>query len=235
MRKPPRRTRERILETALALFNRAGEPHVTTADIADEMNISPGNLYYHFRNKDEIIGLLFAALEASVAPLLAGPSSRAADVEDLWLFMHLLFERVWEYRFFYRDLDEITSRNPKLAARFADILLREQSAVLELCNGLRNAGALDASDADIAALAVNVVMIATYWMSYQRLSRAVARNAEDDPAGMHFERAVSQVLALLAPYLHGMHRALVETLRARYLGDADAATAPTAHRGAGRE
>ena len=235
MRKTPRRTRERILETALALFNRAGEPHVTTADIADEMNISPGNLYYHFRNKDEIIGLLFAALEASVAPLLAGPSSRAADVEDLWLFMHLLFERVWEYRFFYRDLDEITSRNPKLAARFADILRREQSAVIELCNGLRNAGALDASDADIAALAVNVVMIATYWMSYQRLSRAVARNAEGDPAGMHFERAVSQVLALLAPYLHGMHRALVETLRTRYLGDADAATAPTAHRGAGRE
>jgi len=104
-RKPPRRTRERILETALALFNRDGEPHVTTADIADELNISPGNLYYHFRNKDEIIGLLFGELDASLAPLLAGPSSRDADVEDFWLFMHLLFERVWEYRFFFRDLD----------------------------------------------------------------------------------------------------------------------------------
>jgi AcrR family transcriptional regulator len=220
-RKPPRRTRERILETALALFNHVGEPHVTTADIADEMNISPGNLYYHFRNKDEIIGLLFAALDTSIAPLLAGPSSRAADVEDLWLFMHLLFERVWEYRFFYRDLDEITSRSPKLAARFADMLRREQSAVIELCSGLRNAGALHATDAEIDALAVNVVMIATYWMSFQRLSRVVASGAEDDPAGMHFERAISQVLALLAPYLHGMHRALVESLGARYLGDVD--------------
>ncbi len=91
--------------------------------------------------------------------------------------------------------------------------------MIELCGGLRNAGALRASDAEIRALGVNVVMITTYWMSFQRLSRAVASGAEDDPAGMHFEHAVSQVLALLAPYLHGPHRALVERLGARYLDD----------------
>ncbi len=113
MRKPPRRTRERILETSLALMNREGEPHVTTADIADEMNISPGNLYYHFRNKDDIIGELYDAYERTVAPLLATPP--AAEVEDLWFLLHLLFERMHEYRFLYRDLDEITSRNRKLA------------------------------------------------------------------------------------------------------------------------
>jgi len=214
-RKPPRRTRERILETALVLFNRLGEPHVTTADIADELNISPGNLYYHFRNKDEIIGLLFSELDASLAPLFAGPSSRDADVEDLWLFMHLLFERVFEYRFFFRDLDEITSRDRKLAGRVADLLRREQHAVIELCNGLRTAGALAATDAEIDALAVNVAMIATYWMSFRRLSCGVGQS-EDDAAGMQFERAISQVLAMLAPYLHGEHRALVEHLGARY-------------------
>jgi AcrR family transcriptional regulator len=221
-RKPPRRTRERILETALALFNRAGEPHVTTADIADEMNISPGNLYYHFRNKDEIIGLLFGRLDASLSPLFAGPSSRDADVEDLWLFMHLMFERVWEYRFFFRDLDEITSRDRKLATRVADLLQREQNAVIELCSGLRNVGALRAADAEIAALAVNVVMIATYWMSFQRLSRTAAATADGDPAAMQFERAIAHVLALLAPYLLGDHRALVEHLGARYVGTAGA-------------
>src|SRR6185503_9337318 len=123
-RKPPRRTRERILETSLALFSRLGEPHITTADIADEMNISPGNLYYHFRNKDDIIGELYAAYEALVVPMLAVPDDPPPGVEDLWFMLHVLFERMREYRFLYRDLDEITSRNRKIALRFADLLQR---------------------------------------------------------------------------------------------------------------
>src|SRR5207249_5304730 len=106
-KKRPRRTRERILETSLALFNARGAPHVTTAEIAGEMNISPGNLYYHFRNKDQIIGELYAAFERRLEYLLAAPEGRPADVEDLWLFLHLLFEAMWEFRFLYRDLDEI--------------------------------------------------------------------------------------------------------------------------------
>ncbi len=95
-RKRPRQTRERIVETSLSLFNRDGAPHVTTADIADEMSISPGNLYYHFRNKNEIIAELYAAFEYRLDALLAAPEGRVAGIEDLWLFLHLLFEAMWD-------------------------------------------------------------------------------------------------------------------------------------------
>lgn len=219
-RKPPRRTRERILETSLALFNRHGEPHVTTADIADEMNISPGNLYYHFRNKDEITGELYDALDASIAPLLAIPASRPPGVEDLWLLLHLLFERMWQYRFVYRDVDDITSRNTQIAARFAALTRGVQAVVAGTCRGMRETGALRASDREIDALSTNVVVIATYWMSFQRISRPAGRHlggADEQAAGMRFERGAYQVLALLAPFLRDDERALVERLSADYL------------------
>jgi hypothetical protein len=75
---------------------------------------------------------------------------------------------------------------------------------------------MSASDDAIEALATTVAMITTYWMSFQRLSRTINPTADGGPAAMRFEHAAAQVLALLAPYLHGPDRALVERLRADY-------------------
>lgn len=217
-RKPPRRTRERILETALALFNRVGEPNVTTADIADEMAISPGNLYYHFANKDEIIGELYGKLERAIAPLLAVPNDRPPGVEDLWLLLHLLFERMWTFRFFYRDLDEITSRNRRIAMRFAGLTRGGEATLLAICRGMREEGTLHATDRELAALAHNVALVATYWMSFQRIEhawRGATRAGAEEHADLDF--AAYQVLALIAPFLRHDQRALIEKLGVEYL------------------
>jgi AcrR family transcriptional regulator len=211
-RKRPRRTRERILETALLLFNRFGAPHTTTADIADEMEISPGNLYYHFRNKDEIIAELFAGFEGRLAELMVSPQGRSASVEDLWFLLHLLFEAMWDHRFLFRDLDEILSRNRKLASRFALIMRRGSRNVIELCRGLVATGAMEASEREIAALADNVGLVATYWISYQKIS------AGERPAdAVSLDRAAYQVLSLIAPFLRGNARALLDRLSGDYL------------------
>lgn len=210
-RKRPRRTRERILETALLLFNRFGEPNVTTADIAGEMEISPGNLYYHFRNKDQIIAELFALFERRLDGLLTAPEGRRAGVEDLWLLLHLLFEAMWEHRFLFRDLDEILSRNRALASRFALIIRRGARTVIELCRGMVATGAMRASERQIAALAENVALIATYWISYQKIS------AGDGAAdAVSLDRAAYQVLSLIAPFLRGDAHRLLDRLSRDY-------------------
>jgi len=214
-KKRPRRTRERILETALAMFNRHGEPSVTTAHIADEMNISPGNLYYHFRNKDEIIGELYDALEAALEPLLDVPPG-ARSVEDLWLLLHLLFERMGEHRFFYRDLDEITSRSRRLALAFGALTRRTERAVEALTEGLVAAGAMQATVPERRALARNVALVATYWMSFQRIGQLPSRDPSARPA-LDPGQAAWQILAMVAPFLVGSDRALVDKLGADYL------------------
>jgi AcrR family transcriptional regulator len=216
-KKPPRRTRERILETSLALFNRSGEPNVTTAHIADEMNISPGNLYYHFGNKDEIIGELYAALEAEIAPLFDVPEGRPVSVDDVWLLLHLLFESMGKYRFFYRDLDEITSRNRRIAVHFCDLVRRGEVAVRTLADGLVAGNAMRATERERNALARNVMLVATYWMSFQRIGHVPAALSSGDAVRLDPGEAAYQVLALVAPFLIGDARVLVERLGADYL------------------
>jgi AcrR family transcriptional regulator len=98
-KKPPRRTAERILEVTLDLFNRFGEPNVSTTLISAELGISSGNLYYHYPAKDELINALYGRYEQSLTEILMA-SDDVKNVEDAWFFMHTLFERIWHYRFF---------------------------------------------------------------------------------------------------------------------------------------
>jgi len=211
-RKPKRRTRERIIETSLRLFNEFGEPNVTTTVIADELNISPGNLYYHYRNKDEITNTIFGAFEREIEALLAAPARRAATVEDLWLFLHLLFEAIWRYRFLYRDLNDLLSRNRLLEVHFKQILERKVVAAEALCRGLAETGELRASSTEIRALATNMVVVITYWLSFEYV-----RNPRNPQEGPIAARGAYQVMALLTPFLVGESRDLVEKLSREYL------------------
>jgi AcrR family transcriptional regulator len=210
--KPKRRTRERIVETSLRLFNEFGEPNVTTTIIADELNISPGNLYYHYHNKDEITNTIFRSFEQEVDALLAAPARRAANVEDLWLFLHLFFEAIWRYRFLYRDLNDLLSRNRLLEVHFKQILERKVTAAEALCRGLAEAGALRATPGEIEALATNMVVVITYWLSFEYV-----RNPRAPTEGPIAARGAYQVMALLTPFLVGDSRALVERLSREYL------------------
>jgi len=212
-RKPKRRTRERILETSLRLFNDFGEPNVTTTVIADELNISPGNLYYHFRSKDEIVNTLFGGFEREVEGVLAAPTARAANVEDIWLFLHVLFEAIWRYRFLYRDLNDLLSRNRLLEVHLKRLLEQKVRTALALCESLVAAGEMRATRTELPALAINMVVVTTYWLSFEYV-----RDPRHPREGATLAAGAYQVMALVAPFLAGKSRALFERLAASYVG-----------------
>ena len=208
-RKPKRRTRERIVETALKLFNDFGEPNVTTTVIADEMEISPGNLYYHFHSKDEIVNALFAEYEKEIETLLTAPGNRPQGTEDIWLFLHLLFETIWKFRFFYRDINDLLTRNRLVETHFQRILEHKESTAINVCQGLAASGALTATAAEIRALATNMSVVATFWLSFEH-----ARRPRGEP---DIGRGIYQVMSLAAPYLQGEARRLLERLSDAYV------------------
>ncbi|HEY5804521.1 MAG TPA: TetR/AcrR family transcriptional regulator [Lysobacter sp.] len=205
-----KQTRQRILESALTMFNALGEPNVTTNHIADELEISPGNLYYHFRNKDDIIEQLFARFEERMDTALAAPQGRLPELEDIWLQLHLVFECIWDYRFLHRDLVEILSRNRRLRLRFARILRRADEQAHAVMRGLVQAGIMRASKDEVAATATNVLVIATFWLNY-----AAARGDKDEHAAIR--AGIVQVMMLLAPFLRDAERVHLNTLTRAYL------------------
>lgn len=205
-----RDTRQRILDASLAMFNAQGEPHVTTNHIADELEISPGNLYYHFRNKDDIIEQLFARYETRMDAALTAPADRLPGLEDIWLQLHLIFECIWDYRFLYRDLVEILSRNRRLRMRFARILKRADDSAHAVMRGLSRAGVMRASAAELASTATNVLVIATFWLNY-----ASARGDKDEQVAIR--HGIVQVMMLIAPFLRDAERVHLNTLIQAYL------------------
>ena len=205
-----RQTRQRILDTALCMFNLQGEPNVTTNHIADELEISPGNLYYHFRNKDDIIEQLFQRYEERMDTALVSPEGRLRDLEDIWLQLHLVFECIWEYRFLYRDLVDILSRNRRLRLRFARILKRAAEGASAGMKGLVQAGVMRASAAEVEATATNILVIATFWMNY-----ASVRGDKDENEAIR--SGIVQVMMLLSPLLRDAERVHLNNLTQAYL------------------
>jgi AcrR family transcriptional regulator len=199
VKKAPRRTAERILEVTLALFNRFGEPNVSTTLISAELNISPGNLYYHYPAKDELINALFDRFERALNDLLnAGDDVR--NVEDAWFFMHTLFELIWQHRFLYRDLNDLLSKNRRLETHFQLILKNKTRAIKAMLDGMRRGGALQMNAREIEATATNMVVVLTYWLSFEYV-RDPRHALEVNNAQAALLRGAQHVLNLMAPYL----------------------------------
>lgn len=208
-------TPQRIAGVALALFNAHGEPNVTTNQIADEADISPGNLHYHFRTKHDLVMALFNAYAKRMEALVGDNNNEPLelDVEDLWLFLHLLFETIGQYRFIYRDLTNLCGRYPALHRRFRRQSERLLATVHQACRGLIQQGMMQASSQELDGLARNIAVVCTFWLAFDQVHDASHHEATQDRP----DRAVWQVMSLISPYLDSETREQLNALADQYL------------------
>lgn len=205
VKKAPRRTAQRILEVTLDLFNRFGEPNVSTTLISAELNISPGNLYYHYPAKDELINALYNELEAALTKVL-NASDDVRNVEDAWFFLHSVFELIWNYRFLYRDLNDLLSKNRHLETHFQTLLKSKTLAMKAMLGSMSRANTLHIDSREVEATGTSMVVMLTYWLSYEYV-RDPRRALEPANAEAAMIRGAHHVLNTLAPYLVPEQRA----------------------------
>ncbi len=205
------KTRDRILEVTLDLFNRDGVAAVSTHRIATEVDISPGNLHYHFKTKQQMVAWLFRRFEARIAPCLEATASATA-IDDVWLTLHMTFEAIASYRFFYRDIAYLLNEYPELEDAAQALVAANLIAARQMCLGLADTGVMQASIEEVEMLALQMAFTTTCWFSFTRLTPRVARgdNVETGFAAYY-------TLTLLAPYVVGDARDYLNYLRGKYL------------------
>ncbi|MGV8916892.1 MAG: TetR/AcrR family transcriptional regulator [Pseudomonas sp.] len=201
------KTRDRILECALNLFNEQGEPNVSTLEIANELGISPGNLYYHFHGKEPLVMGLFELFQAELQPLLNPPANAQLAPEDYWLFLHLIVERLSHYRFLFQDLSNLAGRLPKLARGIRTLLNSLKRTLASLLAQLKTQGQLISDMQALGQLLEQISMTLLFSLDYQRI---LGKEGQ-------VRVVVYQIMMLVAPHLVPGSRQAVEKLAMHYL------------------
>lgn len=205
---PRIKTSERIVQNSLELFNQQGERSISTNHIAAHMEISPGNLYYHFPNKQAIIAVLFSEYEALVESFLRPPQGRAATVEDKRYYLKELLNAMWRYRFLHRDLEHLLDNDAELAARYRRFSQRCLIQGTAIYAGFVDAGILRMDKVQIESLTLNAWIILTSWVRFLCTTRDNSNHLSEQA----IKRGVYQVLVLEAGFVTEQSREEIDAL-----------------------
>lgn len=203
-------TRQRILVASLLLFNDKGVLRTAINDIADELDISPGNLHYHFRRKSDIVAALLAEFQADAHRVLEAPDADALSLDDFWLFLHLLLEFTAAYRFLLRDTESLTADYPKAGRAMRHFARALDASFQHYLIGLAGNGILKLAADDAASLARNLAVIA---LMSERYDAMVGEARSADEASLHVARSV---LGAIKPFATAQAAGELDELATHY-------------------
>lgn len=206
------KTSQRIINSSLELFNQLGERTVSTNHIAAHMEISPGNLYYHFPNKQAIIAALFCEHEALVLSFLHLPVGRAATIADKRDILLKLLDAIWRYRFLYRDIEHLLHSDAELATRYRHFSQQCRVRAQAIYGGSVEAGILRMTPLEIESTSLNAWIIITAWIGFL----CVTRENNGQLSEQALKRGVYQLLVLESGFVTDQAREAFDELLAEF-------------------
>jgi AcrR family transcriptional regulator len=178
------------------LFNERGTAAVSTNHIAEAMGISVGNLYYHYRNKEDVIRAIFDRMMASWEEMSVLPHDRAPTLTDLQRILEKTFSVLWEYRFFYREFVALMRRDPELGRRYRDVRERGLANTEVLLKNFVESGVLRKPEDPTALLklARTFWLIAEFWLPFVEMG-------EERVGPERLQEGVDLMMQILKPYM----------------------------------
>lgn len=203
------KTRDRILSASLALFNEEGEARQSAVDIANVLQMSPGNLYYHFKGKDAIIRALFDNFEHEMRIILRGSRGKITSIEDNWVYTYIILEEVFDFRFFYRNLGELLARYPDLAVRFRALLAEKRQAITHFLDELDKRGVVFLGPRMNDVITDQILSAMTFWLSLDVIVGTTTPSAL-------IHKTVFQIMALVTPHMGEQGMTVMQAMIAHY-------------------
>jgi len=213
------KTREKILNTSLRMFNEKGERNVTTNHIAAEAGISPGNLYYHFRNKNDIVHDLFLRYRAQVEQFLRVPE-RPLSIEDKAAYFEEIFRSLWDFRFIHFDLQYLLTESAELRKTYGEFAGRAMQQARVLFKRMRESGIVQMTDEQIDALVLNIWVVSTSWMRFLHTTALHSEGLECVTEPM-LRRGIYQIISMDDPFLTPPAKEKMAEIKKHYLGVED--------------
>lgn len=134
------RTRERILDVSLQLFNEKKASNVSTVQISAAMKISPGNLYYYYANKEEVIRCIWNERMVGKIDELLAELNEIAVAEDMFNYLESVFSHMAEYKFFYTEMPTLFINDNELIGMYRESEVKIAEAIADLYDRWHEAG-----------------------------------------------------------------------------------------------
>ncbi len=168
--------KDKILKSALRLFNEKGISQVSLRDIASEMGISLGNLTYHFKKREDIIDALYLSLVNKFDVVVNENLGTKNQLQLLFEIPYTTLSNFYEYRFLMLDFVLITRSHDAIGNHYRKLIREREQQFEMLINDLVAAKLLREERIvnEYNYLFKNLRIVIDFWLS----SKAIDQNGK---------------------------------------------------------
>ncbi len=197
------KTKDRILLGSLQLFNVHGATEVTTNDISKELKMSPGNLYFHYKNKEQIIREIFKKLSKETVEVWKPQAKLAKKQQKIELieFIEKNMQLYWKFRFFHRELYTLRKKDSDLSKLWKAHLKKLKLMMIILYKQWIKSGYMVPFQSKYEMEYISELLFITS-NSFMQFFETVD-GGSDIPTQKTLDKARKHIMRMLIPYLTG--------------------------------
>ena len=190
------KTKDKIIATAIDLFNIHGTKAISTNHIAKEMGISPGNLYYHFRSKNDIIRSISDNFNNELGSALKIQLDTISDFSsNLTSLFNRFFKIQQSYQFLFLEGVHLTKQDSKLLDNYTNLRSLIKKGYHELLSNLVKIKIMKRQSLNIIDELLDTQwIIMWYWINHTILDR----NTYDD---FQIKKGIKLSFSIIKPQL----------------------------------